>query len=542
MTADRAKRAYLVRVAGPPLREFVLAPEKSPITLGRHQNCDLQTPTDEEQISRHHASFAFDAGRWFLTDVQSTWGTYLNGYRLPTDKPHVLSEGDLIRLTPWTFSFRYSPVSQASISSSDDAAHAMTMIRSIAPSATPAVSDPLAMLVEAVAATHQATDEATLAQLVVEIARRGTSHQLAAYLRPSDAAGQFEVIACTSAQADARYSRSLLLAAGNGQPAVLDSSSGPASHSIVALQIRTGLCIPLTLGQTIAAYLYLDSRTQAAGHRPNPKALDFALALARIASLALANIKRMEIEHRQAMLDVELAQAAAIQRHILPQRLHQFGPLTIIAESRPGHLLGGDFFDVIPLDDHRIAIVIGDVSGKGVAASVLMTTIHGFLHATLAAGTALDEAVRRLNTFIEPRRPDERFATMFAAIIDTQSRTLTYVDAAHGYGFLWDGASLSPLQAAGGPPLGMLAGESYNSAAVPFSPGHMLVAISDGIIEQPSAQSARDSRDDFAVGGVEQSLRAGGADEVASLFRALELHAGSRSLADDATIVVAKYQ
>src|SRR4051794_20361302 len=97
---------YLVPISGPPISPITLAPRPSGgtgsggLTLGRHDQCDLCLPADAEKVSRHHARFSFDSGRWKLADLNSRWGTFLNGVKIEPGPEVPLSEGDLLRITP----------------------------------------------------------------------------------------------------------------------------------------------------------------------------------------------------------------------------------------------------------------------------------------------------------------------------------------------------------------------------------------------------------------------------------------------------------
>jgi len=133
--------------------------------------------------------------------------------------------------------------------------------------------------------------------------------------------------------------------------------------------------------------------------------------------LALANLKRIDMERRSALLEADLKAAATAQQWILPQRQGHIGPFRYSGESRPGRHVGGDFFDIIPLKDDRLAIAIGDVSGKGVTASVLMTTAQGFLHAALEESGDPQHAVTRLNHFIHERSESNKFVTLWVGVL-----------------------------------------------------------------------------------------------------------------------------
>ena len=340
----------------------------------------------------------------------------------------------------------------------------------------------------------------------------------------------------------------MLAAASKGTVAELSQSpeSGVA-ESIIRMNIGAALCVPLMLGPTVAAYVYLDWRSGPGPRRPQPlrpNAAAFCLALGRMAGLALANLKRIDMEHRQALIDAELSAAATAQRWIMPQREGRFGPFNYVGESRPGQYVGGDFFDVIPLGESRLAVALGDVSGKGIPASVLMTAAQGFLHAALEQHGQPDRAVTDLNRFVHPRRPENKFITLWVGVFDAAAHTLRYVDAGHGYALLVKGdGGFAALDEGDGLPVGIMPDTEYRSATVALEPDSGALIVSDGIIEQPGAGSSPAARNQFEMEGVHRSLRdtAAGADAVAALFAAVVGHAGTAALADDATAVLIRW-
>src|SRR5690606_25058121 len=200
---------------------------------------------------------------------------------------------------------------------------------------------------------------------------------------------------------------------------------------------------------------------------------------------ALSNLKRKEIEQRHAVIQADLHAGAEAQRWILPKREGSFGSIAYIGESRPGLHLGGDFFDVIPLGDNRLAVSLGDVTGKGVSASVLMTTTQGFLRAALKQHGDPHRAVMDLCRFVHPRRPENKFVTLWVGVFDGNARTLRYVDAGHGHALLIRGdGQHEPLSGGGGLPIGILDESDYIDQTVEMTPGARALIVSDGIIEQ----------------------------------------------------------
>ncbi len=559
MTSPAHTFAHLVPISGPPLPAIEVPADGKPHRIGRHERCDLRLPSDAETVSRAHARLTSDGGHWRLADLQSRWGTFLNGVRLEAGIEVPLAEGDLIRIMPWTFSFSTTGPARRALQSVEDDEINRTLVRAVEPqTAAPLANDLLALLLEAAAGLHAAPDEQTLAQVILNAAVRGAGLPNAALIRPLDNAGGLEIIAAHSSQPDApaTFSRSLLKMASTGVVAELSASAdAPISASIVELHISAAICVPLMLNGTVAGYLHLDARdaSSSARHRPalRSNASTFCQALGRMASLAMSNLKRQEIERRQAAFLAELSAAAAAQKLIMPPRTGVHGAFTYLGESRAGQYVGGDFFDVMRLDDHRVALALGDVSGKGISASVLMTAAQGFLHAALIEHADVAKAVNHLNRYIAPRCPTGKFVTLWVGLFDLAAHTISYVDAGHGYALLMrDASSIESLASGAGLPVGVDDGEEYRAELVAMPETGRAIVVSDGIIEQyspaasptasPGAEAAQ-----FGLPRVRDALAAAAqssaSDPVASLFQAVVSHAQGAALSDDATAVLLKW-
>jgi sigma-B regulation protein RsbU (phosphoserine phosphatase) len=302
------------------------------------------------------------------------------------------------------------------------------------------------------------------------------------------------------------------------------------------------VCAPILLAGDVAAYLYLDNRgARGARSQQSGDFTGYAVGLARLASMALANLRRLELEREYARLDAELIAAAEAQKWIFPAREGSEGRLSYIGQTRPGRRLGGDFFDVAQLGPGRLAVALGDVSGKGAGAAVLMTASQGFLHASLREHGDPGRAVSALNDFIHPRRPSNRFLTLWVGVFDGQAGTLRYVDAGHGYGFALDhGGVVDRLTSEGGL-VGIEPGTVFESVSRSLRAEERVVVVSDGLVEQPGAKEGAAA---FGVEALVASLHARapeGKDEVDALFDAVEAHAGGPALADDATALVVRW-
>ena len=541
-----ASNKFLVPVSGPPLPALQLSTKPSGQSIGRNQACDIKLPSNAELVSRMHAQIVADnkAKSWFVSDLGSRWGTWVNGVRLQPNQRLPLRESDLIAIAPWTFRF-CSTQSRPAAAMSNDVGQ--TQLRTF--TANPGIqlnTKMLELLMEAITSFQAAADESQLDKLLIDTALAGTRLQNAFVLRPVDMDGSVEVVMSRFADPKhasiASYSRSLIKAAAAGQVVELARQSNDMSQSIVQMQITAAICIPIMLDSSLSQYLYLDAREGAMGSLP-ANAAAFCVTLGRIASLAFSHLKRVDIQKRQADMHRDLAAAAAAQKWILPKRISHFGPFTCIGESRAGQYIGGDFFDLILLAGNRIAVALGDVSGKGVAASVLMTATQGFLHAAMEEHGDPAKAITSLNQYVSLRSDDSRFVTLWLAVLDPGEKTLTYVNAGHGYSILQDAQQeLRKLDGGDGVPVGLDADVNYIAQTVPLPEQGRILIVSDGIIEQygfGTCDGETSQAQQFGLEGVIRAMESINtkADLVAELFATVERHAHVHQLADDATSV-----
>ncbi|MGD9691889.1 MAG: SpoIIE family protein phosphatase [Phycisphaerales bacterium] len=558
-TTATVRDIALISVAGPREVSLALLPP-GPMTIGRRATHDLSLPEDDH-VSRDHAVLEYHAddrkgvegGVWSIRDSSSRHGTWVNGVRITPGRACPIHPGDSVVLAPWAFEV----VDRATVRQEAAQTYALiddsamgTIVRRIGPDAA-RPAERLGLLLDCAEAIQAASSERELAEAILDAAVMGASFANAAVLKSRDLSGQIGVIA---SRGDAfrgvgeggslPVSRTLVEEASLGSPALLMASGtiDVDAMSVAQLGIDEALCVPLMIGPSIGAYLYLDNR---AGERRSDtrgverEATAFAVGLGRLASLAFANLRRMELERRQATHDAEMAAAEEAQRWILPPRTGEFGGVSYEGICRPGRGIGGDFFDIIPLGEGRIGVALGDVTGKGVAASVLMTAAQGFLHSQLTEHGDPARAVAELNGFVARRQPMQRFLTLWVGVVDVRKGEIRYVDAGHGYALLrGEDGQVSRLDEGDALPVGVAPDTDTRTATiVRIRRGDGLLVVSDGVVEQPSRSDGR--RDLFGMERVTDWLRqAAGGLALDGLLQDVEMHGGTTNLADDATAVI----
>ncbi len=183
----------------------------------------------------------------------------------------------------------------------------------------------------------------------------------------------------------------------------------------------------------------------------------------------------------------ELNRAREIQQMLLPNTLPQLPGAQVAGAWQPAKVVGGDYFDVLRLDENRLGLCIGDVAGKGITAALLMANLQASFRAFATADATPASVCSKLNTFLCSNVASGKFVTFFYAVLDVEKRTLTYENAGHCPGFLLHASGTVDALAGGGAVLGVLPDWAYQNLSVQLSPGDRLLLFTDGVTEAENA-------------------------------------------------------
>lgn len=235
----------------------------------------------------------------------------------------------------------------------------------------------------------------------------------------------------------------------------------------------------LNIGPSLSGQQYsLDDRTllsRIAAHAPS--------AL-RVAYLVQAQQQQVREQER---LEQELRTAHFIQRSLLPKSIPALPGWQITPYYQPAREVGGDFYDVLQFEDGRLGLIIGDVSGKGVPAALVMATTSTMLRTTVRGIASPGEALAQINDLLIADNPPRMYVTCFYALLDPGIGRLRYANAGHEIPFRRSGDGVSELRATG-MPLGMMPGSRYEEYEAVLFPGDSLLFYTDGLVEAHNPQ------------------------------------------------------
>ncbi len=257
-----------------------------------------------------------------------------------------------------------------------------------------------------------------------------------------------------------------------------------ASESIVDFHIRSVMCAPLITGQgDVTGIIQIDTADQR--NRFSRDDLEVLASVACQAAIAVENAELHETAVRDHKRSHELEVAHDVLRGFLPSSSPQIEGYDFFHFYEPANELGGDYYDYIPLPGGRLAVVVADVSGKGIPASLLMARLSADVRYCLASEPVPAKAVAQINRVFFAAGWEDRFVTLVLAVLDPQRHELTIVDAGHPPAYLDHGGTVIQAvdEANARLPLGVMDNADYVQVSHTLAPGDRLVMYTDGISE-----------------------------------------------------------
>jgi sigma-B regulation protein RsbU (phosphoserine phosphatase) len=248
----------------------------------------------------------------------------------------------------------------------------------------------------------------------------------------------------------------------------------------------------------------------------------------------------IEGQRERQRLENEVEIAREVQQQLFPHSIPKLPGLELAGICRPARVVSGDYYDFIPLGLGRVGIALADISGKGIFAALLMASVQAALRSMAAldgqAGTA--EIVSMMNKHLFRNTSDDRYATLFYAVYDSEAKTLTYTNAGHLPPIFILNGSVKALDQ-GGTVVGLFEDAAYTECTLPVGPGTLMVAFSDGLTEPESVYGEEYGMERLNAEVLRQR-QASAARLAENLVAAAEQWAGTPEQADDMTVVVAR--
>jgi len=498
------------------------------ITIGRSARNDVCIP--DPFASRVHAEVRREGGVYILQDLGSANGTLYNGARVEVPLP--LTPGGRIQIGETEIVFKDKEVGTATmiadatsslpeatialnsgqrstsglLEAIEDArtqtsgekpppaaAAAGTIITSTQAGAAVQQSDLLALISKvSVTLLAPATLDETLRQVVALVFEAVPAERCLIMLKDANAELKIRVAQLRHSKeeiGEVRVSRSIIEeVVGQGRSVLTsDAQHDPRfmSSTMTIQGIRSVLAVPLGVGERIFGMIYADSPLAEAKFSQDH--LTVLTTLASVAAIRVENARLMEEDLERERFERELNLAREIQQRFQPSSAPNVAGYEMQGISFPCYEIGGDYYDFIQRPDGRMVIALGDVSGKGTSAALLMSSLHAAMHAQISTHQTLGETISAVNRYLAETIPLNRFITLFCAELDPQTGSLSFLNAGHNPPLIAHAGGSMEQLAAGGIPLGILADAVYREGRTQLQPGDALVIYSDGVSETTNA-------------------------------------------------------
>jgi phosphoserine phosphatase RsbU/P len=540
-------------------------PEKLPLsrlrtTIGRSARSDICIP--DAFASRLHAEIREEGDTYWLQDLGSANGTRYNGSLVTMPIP-LMSGGEIqIGETVITFDDdrRASGKNATLIADNTQAlnpamtisfARQMNSTDEILKAQAPSSRSDLLGLISKVGITLLSSTglDETLSQVAMLVFDAVPAERCVIMLRDEAEEGGMKVSVARERgkekqPEEVRISRTVMEEVMKNGKSVLtsDAQHDPryASQTMSLLGIRSVLSVPLSVHEEeIFGLIYADSPTYETTF--TEEHLNILTTLASVASIRVENARLLEERFERERMEHELELATEIQQRFQPSAMPIVEGYEFQGISFSCYEIGGDYYDFIPRHDGKMFVALGDVSGKGTAAALLMSSLHAAIHAQAAAKSSLEETVVSVNQYLAENTPANRFVTLFIAELDAENGTLEYINAGHNPPLLARADGTIHQLGSGGFPLGILPMAQYEVGKTYLQQGEALVIYSDGVSEANNLTG-----DEFGMNRLEEVVRrnlrssaSGLRDRIESALSAFTQTAPAN---DDITMVIVKRQ
>ncbi len=526
-----------------------------PFKIGRQ--ADNHLILRDSRTSRQHAQIVLEDGQYFIEDAESRHGVFVNGERT---QRQPLRNSDRIEFgVPDSYQLIFAVgladvtalMEQASVSDTQvtrtGAGGNLAKLRAVLE---------VARTLQSSFSTEDVLNSVVDAALTITGAERGFL-----LLRKTD---ELEMKVARDrhgkplAETDLRVPRRVIHRALQQRREMLSMNFDPLAageirpeHSVADLELRSVVCVPLvrinagmgedtgmlsTQTDTVGV-LYMDSRVSAADLSGGNRELLQTLAIE--ASTILENARLLEEERQKQKMEEELNVARTIQQSLLPSQLPSAGWFRACGSSVPSHQVGGDYYDVVEVDESCWATVVADVSGKGVSSALLASLLQGAFLTTSQSSEVMARRVERINRFLNERTQGSKYATVFYCLLDRSGR-LHYINGGHCAPILISQSGRYEYLEATSMPVGMLPEAEFQVEEKQLSPGDRIVIYTDGVTE---AQNPRGEF--FSRKQLREIVVAHAGNDCAALhdavLRTLKNFISDAPQADDITLVVVEY-
>ncbi|MEO7657970.1 MAG: SpoIIE family protein phosphatase [Pyrinomonadaceae bacterium] len=527
-------------------------------TIGRSARADICIP--DAFASRLHAEVRQEGDAYWLLDLGSANGTRLNG--APATSMMPLTSGGEVQIGETRIKFDAGFQSQEGFSStlisdfteSLDPSNTISLMgrrnptTEILDSSFSSRTDLLGLISKVGVALLSSTGlDDTLNQVATLVFEAVPAERVVIMLRAKDPSEELQIKVARVRGSDApisevRISRAIMNEVIENGKSVLtsDAQQDPrfASQTIILQGIRSVLAVPMSVDERyVFGIIYADSPTHESTF--TTEHLDILTTLASVASIRVENASLLDERINRERMERELELATEIQ-----QRFQPAGPPIIEGYEFQGisfscYEIGGDYYDFIPRHDGKMLVALGDVSGKGTSASLLMSSLHAAIHGQVAAKTPLDRTVKSVNEYLTDHTPNNRFITLFITELEPETGALKFINAGHNPPLIGRSDGSIEMLQSGGLPLGLMDFAEYETGHAQLNSGDVLFIYSDGVSEANNL-----AEDEFGMDRLQEVIRSN-VSRSASAIRdkvesALSDFTGTAAPNDDITLVIVK--